>query len=818
MRLESADTVKYRANIVGSLGGTTKLRWPHNFGAYRLTDHDLARGSLLGSPTLQLTLKATGAIEHLFCVDAGASLLGTFLVRHWDERSGMKLDVTGGHFFLYAEHQEHRSMLSNGVYVFEDVFVHADGALANYVVELTNDSEEEQRIATYAFSELAKDVADEVDVRYDESMRAFVVTSREKREHARVVGTSRAPSSYEVSIDHAKAVTGHAPGPLSNKTDAPAGLPCGIMHFSTVLGKKERAKIVFTFALSANGEADAAAMYRSAPKAEAALEHTQRTYHDVLERSVAITPNAEINRGVLWAKTNMQRVMLRPPSGWTFTNDPLGSTNCVGRDAAWFCAGADYFRPDFASECLMQFVKRQERSGLMIEYYDMLSDEREDFDLNVNDDTPLIVWSLWHHYQMTGDRAFLEQAYPAALKAARYLAKQRNKHGLIWCTSRETGSRGIVGWRNVIQGYRLSGATTEINSLCFAAFRSVAHMARIIGDGAAGEEFESLALELKDAVNQHLYNPGNGLYYLNIDVDGTPRSDVTADLVFPVMFGLADRSVASHVIRRLSDNDFWTPGGMRTIPHDAINYTPEDASGCLGGVWNGVTFWYAKAAAEYMPDFSEEALTNGFENYARDPQRNNTVPGEFSEWLHGETLVNQGMPLSPWFPPRYLWAVIEGVFGLDISGDKPKLSPNLPSRWNWCGLRNVPYGGKYVTWFFARIPELTLFSSERVECSTPVQVLPHDLSERFMASGDDAITAALGDGERIVGIVGNIQDRTVSTAFRLREARRAYTARIYDSLKRAWLEPRRLSAQELEGGVTTAMEPKGFHVIELRPE
>jgi len=133
-------------------------------------------------------------------------------------------------------------------------------------------------------------------------------------------------------------------------------------------------------------------------------------------------------------------------------------------------------------------------------------------------------------------------------------------------------------------------------------------------------------------------------------------------------------------------------------------------------------------------------------------------------------------------------------------------------------LRNVPYGGKYVTWFFARIPELTLFSSERVECSTPVQVLPHDLSERFMASGDDAITAALGDGERIVGIVGNIQDRTVSTAFRLREARRAYTARIYDSLKRAWLEPRRLSAQELEGGVTTAMEPKGFHVIELRPE
>lgn len=818
MRLESADTVKYRANIVSSLDGTTKLRWPHNFGAYRLTDHDLARGSLLGSPKLQMTLKATGAIEHLFCVDAGASLLGTFLVRHWDERSGMKLDVTGGHFFLYAEHQEHRFMLSNGVYVFEDVFVHADGAVANYVIELTNDSEEEQRIATYAFSELAKDVEDDVDVRWDDHLRAFVVVSREERKNARVVGASRAPVSYEVSIDHAKAVTGYAPGPLSKQTSSPAGLPCGIMHFSTVLGKKESAKIIFTFALSANGEDDVLQAYRGAATAARALEHTQRTYHDVLERSVALTPNAEINRGVLWAKTNMQRVMLRPPSGWTFTNDPLRSTNCVARDAAWFCTGADYFRPDFAADCLMQFVSRQQHSGKIIEYYDVLSDKREDFDLNVNDDTPLIVWSLWHHYQMTGDRDFLQKAYPAALKAARYLAKQRNDKGLVWCTSEKTGTCGIAGWRNVIQGYRLSGATTEINSLCFAAFRSVAEMARIAGDSAASDEFESAALSLKDAINQHLYNPGNGLYYLNIDVDGTPRSDVTADLVFPVMFGVADGKTAAHIIRRLSDTDFWTPGGMRTIPHDAINYTPEEASGCLGGVWNGVTFWYAKAAAEYIPDFSEEALTNGFENYARDPQRNNTVPGEFSEWLHGETLVNQGMPLSPWFPPRYLWAVIEGVFGMDISGEKPSLKPNLPSRWSWCGLRKIPYHGKHITLFFARMPDLQLFSNEQIDCAAPVHVLPHDLDERFMASGDDAITAALGDGERIVAMVGNIQDRTISTAFRLRDASRTHTVRIYDSLKRGWLEPRRIGAQELEGGVTILMEPKGFHVIELRPE
>jgi glycogen debranching enzyme len=817
MRIESADTVRYRPNVFGSLDGTTKLRWPHNFGAYRLTDHDLARGSLLGSPKLQLRLKATGALEHLYCVDAGECLLGAFLVKHWDERAGMKLDAIDGHFFLYAEHQEHRYMLSNGVYVLEDVFVDIDTDVAYYVVELTNDSEEEQRVATYAFSELAKGIHDRVQVRYDGALRALVAVSKDQPHLARVVGASRRPKSYEVSADHAKAVTPQAPGRLANRADAPAGLPCGIMHFSTTLGRKEKATIVFTLAMSANGEAAAIETYRAAPKAERALERTQQRYHDVLECSVAITPNAEINRGILWAKTNMQRVMLRPQSGWSFTNDPLRSRNCVARDAAWFCAGADYFRQEFARDCLLQFVKRQAPSGMFVEYYDMLSGNMEDFGLNVNDDTPLIVWSLWHHYQVSGDREFLELVYPAALKAGRYVANQRNEQGLVWCTSHETGTRGIAGWRNVIPGYRLSGATTEINSLCFAAFRAIARMARALGDEAAKEEFETLALSLKDAVNQHLYNPGNGLYYLNIDVDGTPRSDVTADLILPVLFGIADGTVATNVLRRLSERDFWTPGGMRTIPHDAISYTPEAASGLLGGVWNGVTFWYAKAAAEFLPDFSEEALTNGFENYARDPQRNNTVPGEFSEWLHGETLVNQGMPLSPWFPPRYIWALIEGIFGFDISGDAPRLRPNLPSHWNWAGLRNVPLRGKNVTWFFARTPELRGWCNERLDCMPQADVLPYDVSDRFMASGDDAITAALGDGDRVVGLVGNIQHRTITSAVRLTGAKPAnYSMRVYDSLKSAWLEPQHVRAEELEAGVMIRLEPSGFQVIELR--
>ena len=83
------------------------------------------------------------------------------------------------------------------------------------------------------------------------------------------------------------------------------------------------------------------------------------------------------------------------------------------------------------------------------------------------------------------------------------------------------------------------------------------------------------------------------------------------------------------------------------------------------------------------------ALRESFVHYSRDPLGNNTVPGQFSEWLHGETLANRGMMLSPWFPPRFLWAAIEGAAGLDLSGDEPICNPCLAPNWRWLGVRRL---------------------------------------------------------------------------------------------------------------------------------
>jgi hypothetical protein len=458
---------------------------------------------------------------------------------------------------------------------------------------------------------------------------------------------------------------------------------------------------------------------------------------------------------------------------------------------------------------------------MIVEYYDIRTGKTEDYGLNINDNTPLLIMALWHHYNATGDEDFLREVYPAAVKAARYILSQRNEQGLVWCTATGTSDWGIVGWRNVIENYRLSGATTEINSECYAALQTVAHMARTLGQHEESREFSDEAGALRKAINTHLYNPDNGLYYLNIDLDGNPRTDITSDLVFPVMFGVADDHTAATIIGRLSNQDFWTEAGIRTSPRDAPNYTPSGGWGLLGGVWVGVSFWYAFAAARHSPEFMAHALSTSFRNYSTDPRRNNTVPGQFSEWLNGETLVNEGMMLSPWFPPRYLWAAIEGVAGFDFSRGAISVYPRLAPDWKWLAVQNLPYRGQHLTWFAARMPEVRIYTN----FVSPADVSPYvtyeeDISDRVQATGDSVCAVGLRQGQNLLLFAGNTEQRTVTTCLRVRDSLSgSYRLCTYDSLVAEWIKHETLiPAEHLERGLIVKLERKGFAVLELKQE
>ena len=800
-------------------------------GTYEVPDNELAIGSTLGGPKAACIIKATGAIQTVYSIEIGQALFGTVLLRHYDGDTGMYLaQEQPGKFVLHPSHQEHYFRLPRGVSIHETVFVlngqpekdEATDPPAVYLsVEILNEGADAARIITYAYADLRGGTGHDVVAEYDKGLAALVAWNAGQSDWVRIVGCSDKPDTYETTLDYGKAVSNASPGALSNQTNAPTD-PLGVFQHTREIKPGQTARFYYRLSFG-TGRREAAKNYGTCSPADEALAKTKAHYDEALGRAVLLTPNPQVNRGVLWAKANMMRTMVQAQTGWCFVNDPTRSNNSVGRDTAWFAYGGDYMNPAFVRESLLAYVHNQEASGKVVEYYDIRNGKTADYDLNVNDNTPLLVLALWHHYNTSGDMAFLQSVYPAAAKAANYLLSQRNDQGLVWCNATGTSDWGIVGWRNVIANYRLSGASTEVNSECYAALLTASHMARVLDKHAESEEFSKQAQMLKGAINTHLRNPDNGLYYLNIDVDGFARSNVTSDLVFPVMFGVADEETSAQIISRLSDADFWTAAGIRTTPRDAPDYDPNGSNngpyGLLGGVWLGCSFWFAFAAARHNTEFMDRALSDSFANFSSDPRRNNTVPGQFSEWLHGETLTNEGMMLSPWDPPRYLWAAIEGVGGLDPSGDGVTLHPRLASDWKWLGVQNLPYRGRALTYFAVRAPEVQIFANFHPQQSDPYQAYDEDISGQVWAGLDAVCTLGLRSGDRLILFAGNTSEQTVNTSLRVGvPLSGAYRARIYESLLGEWRDRGLIPAESFAQGHVLKIERKGFTLLELTQE
>ena len=796
---------------------------------YTVPDDELAVGSTLGGPTVATVIKANGSIEKVFSIEAGECLFSTMILRHYDARTGMYLAQDHiGHFSIHPEHQEHHYTLNNGLAVREDIFVLSgppgeDGTVdppgVYETVELHNPTGEPLEVVTYAYAVLRGTTPHDVVAEFDRNLKALIVCNRSQPDLVRIFGCNEAPESYETTLDYAKAVAESCPGKLSGHTDAPFD-PLGVLQHRHVIRPGERCR--FWYLLSCGpGRQAAAKNYRACPPADEARERTIDHYRRILDRAFVLTPDPYVNNGVLWSKANMLRIETKAPTGWCFTNDPTRSSNSVARDTAWFGFGADYVTPEFARDSLLAFVRLQEKSGLIVEYYDIRTKRTADYGLNINDNTPLIIMALWHHFNVTGDKEFLRSVYRAATKAAQYILSQRNEHGLVWCTATGTGNEGIVGWRNVISDYRLSGATTEVNSECYSALMTVCHMARVLGKHDEGDMYLREAEALKQAINEHLFDERDGLYYLHIDLDHHPRSDITSDLVFPVMFGVASEERSAHIIGRLSNVDFWTSVGMRTTPRDAPNYTPSGGWGLLGGVWVAVSFWYAFAAAPYSSTFMAEALSRSFRNYSSDPKGNNTVPGQFSEWLNGETLVNEGMMLSPWFPPRYLWAAIEGVAGFAVEDGMVKVSPRLAPDWKWLAVQNLMCRNESYTFFAARMPDVRIYTNfiSPGEATGYVSY-DQDISSAVRATGNSVCTIGLRHGSNLILFAGNTDDRTITTSLQTELSLSGrYRLRTYNSLLGRWNdEDGLLSPKDIERGITTKLERKGFCVLELRQE
>ena len=227
----------------------------------------------------------------------------------------------------------------------------------------------------------------------------------------------------------------------------------------------------------------------------------------------------------------MRRVMARYKGGQAFTNEPGVSSNVVGRDAAWFVYGNDHFLPDFSRALLEKLAAVQDPNGKIPEYYDAIDDRAEDDGLNINDDTPC---SSLPSTTMPERRATFHGCVRLSNVARLRGTSYRKWTIAVWSSAVRLIRAGTCGQSPAGETLSLAILSTvplrKINAECVAGCRAASHLAQNIGEESSdADDFASASREIATAMDEHLLNPQNGLYYLNVDVDGCVHTDVTGD-------------------------------------------------------------------------------------------------------------------------------------------------------------------------------------------------------------------------------------------------------------------------------------------------
>lgn len=319
-----------------------------------------------------------------------------------------------------------------------------------------------------------------------------------------------------------------------------------------------------------------------------------------------------------------------------------------------------------------------------------------------------IIWvvAAYDHYLVCGDRAFLDEAYTCARNTMEELEQTafERRYGLFMGPA--VFQDGIAGYdepvcdpeneSSYVLDHKNAAAIKCLSTNCtyYAAYRALAAMSRIAGDGRA-TSFDKRAKALRTAIRKNFYHPAEHRMDYLIDHRGAAHPYQEAlGVAFAGLNGVVTPAEMGGIVRHARTSEF----GIPCVFPDFPRFSPERPGRHNATIWPFVNAFYADAALRAgerevfeseLRNMARLAVEYGPDNFQEVYNRLTGEPD--GGWQRGKKWWLN--PDQTWSATGYLRLFLLDVFGMRFSEKGVTFRPAGLGSAERIELSGIPYRG-----------------------------------------------------------------------------------------------------------------------------
>ncbi|MDO8572584.1 MAG: glycoside hydrolase family 15 protein [bacterium] len=285
------------------------------------------------------------------------------------------------------------------------------------------------------------------------------------------------------------------------------------------------------------------------------------------------------------------------------------------------------------------------------------------------DQTALVIYALWKHYEVSKDLEFIEEVYNSLIKkAADFMVQYRDPYIKLPKPSYDL-------WEEKF------GTSTYTSCAVYGGLIAAANFSAVLGKHKSEKVYRDTAEEIKEAIFKYLYNPNEEIFYKMITPDNVAlETDKTIDMssafglfAFGVLPPDDERLVKfiSKIEERLACKTF--VGGIARYENDRYYRISNTIP---GNPWFITSLWLAQYYIAKAKNASDFDVVKKWINWVVEYSLPSGVLSEQLDTFTGEQI--SAAPLT-WSQAEYVITIIKYLDKLESMGICIKCNPVVRS-------------------------------------------------------------------------------------------------------------------------------------------